>query len=387
MTTSARRTRTWPRSGSTRCSPRPGASLPSGSRSSRGPVQALRAGLLGNGPDREAGIARGRAPSVGLRHAADPLARALPGNTLVAMRVATFAKQVGRAVSFSLAAFRQAFAAGRDLTSPTTCCWRGPPPSSTRAPCCGTRARLGEGGAAGGDRSGRGPRRARGAERRRRRRGVLGRRPARRCRRRPPARLKPTAPAAAAGRARLSWAAVAPERTKSAESDLAGDGRGAARAPSSRLRDLPRAARDDGVDPALRGGGGAPVPAGQGRRLPPPGDRRGGDDRRNRLGDAPRRLPDRHLPHPWPRDRPGNGSEERDGRAVRPRGRLLARARRVDAHLRRRAALHGRLRDRRREPADRRRARAGLATTRARTRSPSACSATARPTPATSARP
>ena len=34
------------------------------------------------------------------------------------MRVATFAKEIGRAVSFSLAAFRQAFAAGRDLTDP-----------------------------------------------------------------------------------------------------------------------------------------------------------------------------------------------------------------------------------------------------------------------------
>jgi 2-hydroxychromene-2-carboxylate isomerase len=41
-----------------------------------------------------------------------------PGNTLVAMRVATFAKQTGRTVSFALAAFRQAFAAGRDLTDP-----------------------------------------------------------------------------------------------------------------------------------------------------------------------------------------------------------------------------------------------------------------------------
>jgi 2-hydroxychromene-2-carboxylate isomerase len=41
-----------------------------------------------------------------------------PGNTLFAMRVATFAKQTGRTVSFSLAAFRQAFAAGRDLTDP-----------------------------------------------------------------------------------------------------------------------------------------------------------------------------------------------------------------------------------------------------------------------------
>ena len=38
-----------------------------------------------------------------------------PGDMLTAMRAATFAKQLGRAVSFSLAAFRQAFAAGRDL--------------------------------------------------------------------------------------------------------------------------------------------------------------------------------------------------------------------------------------------------------------------------------
>ena len=34
------------------------------------------------------------------------------------MRAATFAKQTGRTVSFALAAFRQAFAAGRDLTDP-----------------------------------------------------------------------------------------------------------------------------------------------------------------------------------------------------------------------------------------------------------------------------
>jgi 2-hydroxychromene-2-carboxylate isomerase len=39
-----------------------------------------------------------------------------PGNLLVAMRAATYAKEIGRTVSFSLAAFRQAFAAGRDLT-------------------------------------------------------------------------------------------------------------------------------------------------------------------------------------------------------------------------------------------------------------------------------
>ncbi len=41
-----------------------------------------------------------------------------PGNTLIAMRAATFAKQTGRTVAFALAAFRQAFAAGNDLSDP-----------------------------------------------------------------------------------------------------------------------------------------------------------------------------------------------------------------------------------------------------------------------------
>jgi 2-hydroxychromene-2-carboxylate isomerase len=41
-----------------------------------------------------------------------------PGEMLHAMRVATFAKQTGRTISFSLAAFRQQFAAGKDLTDP-----------------------------------------------------------------------------------------------------------------------------------------------------------------------------------------------------------------------------------------------------------------------------
>jgi 2-hydroxychromene-2-carboxylate isomerase len=42
----------------------------------------------------------------------------MPANSLTAMRAATFAKQTGRTVSFALAAFRQAFAAGRDLGDP-----------------------------------------------------------------------------------------------------------------------------------------------------------------------------------------------------------------------------------------------------------------------------
>ena len=70
------------------------------------------------GPGRAAGIAEieRRASAYGLAPIVWP--DPWPGNTLTAMRVATFAKQTGRTVSFSLAAFRQAFAAGRDLTDP-----------------------------------------------------------------------------------------------------------------------------------------------------------------------------------------------------------------------------------------------------------------------------
>ena len=39
-----------------------------------------------------------------------------PADTEWAMLAATYAKEIGRAVAFSLAAFRQAFAAGRDLS-------------------------------------------------------------------------------------------------------------------------------------------------------------------------------------------------------------------------------------------------------------------------------
>ena len=38
-----------------------------------------------------------------------------PSNSLLAMRAATYAQQGGRTVAFSLAAFRQAFAGGKDL--------------------------------------------------------------------------------------------------------------------------------------------------------------------------------------------------------------------------------------------------------------------------------
>ena len=44
-----------------------------------------------------------------------------PTNTLKAMRAAILAESIGRAVAFSLAAFRQAFAGGPDLSDVTTC--------------------------------------------------------------------------------------------------------------------------------------------------------------------------------------------------------------------------------------------------------------------------
>jgi 2-hydroxychromene-2-carboxylate isomerase len=70
------------------------------------------------GPGRAEGIAdvERRAAAYGLPPIVWP--DPMPTNTLTAMRVATFAKQTGRAVSFSLAAFRQAFAGGRDLSDP-----------------------------------------------------------------------------------------------------------------------------------------------------------------------------------------------------------------------------------------------------------------------------
>jgi 2-hydroxychromene-2-carboxylate isomerase len=68
-----------------------------------------------NGSDRAAGLAEceRRASAYGLPPIRWP--DPFPGDMLTAMRAATFAKEIGRTVSFSLAAFRQAFAAGRDL--------------------------------------------------------------------------------------------------------------------------------------------------------------------------------------------------------------------------------------------------------------------------------
>jgi 2-hydroxychromene-2-carboxylate isomerase len=71
-----------------------------------------------NGPGREQGMreVERRASARALPPLRWP--HPFPGNTLLAMRAATYAKEIGRTVSFPLAAFRQAFAAGRDLSDP-----------------------------------------------------------------------------------------------------------------------------------------------------------------------------------------------------------------------------------------------------------------------------
>lgn len=70
----------------------------------------------GNGPERKDGMAEveRRATEYGLAPIVWP--EPWPGNMLFAMRAAIFAKQTGRTTSFALAAFRQQFAAGRDLS-------------------------------------------------------------------------------------------------------------------------------------------------------------------------------------------------------------------------------------------------------------------------------
>jgi 2-hydroxychromene-2-carboxylate isomerase len=72
----------------------------------------------GNGAGRDAGMAEIERRASAYRLPPIVWPDPWPGNMLTAMRVATFAKQTGRSVSFALAAFRQGFAAGRDLSEP-----------------------------------------------------------------------------------------------------------------------------------------------------------------------------------------------------------------------------------------------------------------------------
>ena len=268
------------------------------------------------------------------------------------MRAATFAKQTGRTVSFALAAFRQAFAAGRDLERPRQ---RADRRRRLRAAPQGAAAKRSR------------PRASR-----------------TRCARRP------TRPASAASTASPRWS--------SASEVFWGDDRleeavEAARELRSRsMADLPDAAtcyellarmalirrfEEEAGRQYQRAKAGGFLHLAIGEEATIVGTTSVMRDEDYLIGTY------RTHGHAIAR---GTEPEAGDGGAVRPRRRDQRRPRRLDAHLRRRAPLHGRLRDRRRQPADRRRARPSPPSTRAKTRSPSACSATAPPTPATSAR-
>jgi 2-hydroxychromene-2-carboxylate isomerase len=75
------------------------------------PVLAVELGIAAAQPDRDA-VER-RAGELGIQSIRWP--ESWPPDTRTAMLAATYAKRIGRAVAFSLAAFRQAFAGGRDL--------------------------------------------------------------------------------------------------------------------------------------------------------------------------------------------------------------------------------------------------------------------------------
>jgi 2-hydroxychromene-2-carboxylate isomerase len=78
--------------------------------------EPVRFGALTLEPDR--GTIERRAAEQGLQEFRWP--EGWPMDTRRAMLAATYAKRIGRVVAFSLAAFRQAFAGGRDLGDPDT---------------------------------------------------------------------------------------------------------------------------------------------------------------------------------------------------------------------------------------------------------------------------
>ena len=82
-----------------------------GQRNARGRTAAVFGLRLGPQPDR--GATERTARERGLQALRWP--RRWPPDSQLAMRAAAYAKSIGRATAFSLAAFRQAYAAGRDL--------------------------------------------------------------------------------------------------------------------------------------------------------------------------------------------------------------------------------------------------------------------------------
>jgi 2-hydroxychromene-2-carboxylate isomerase len=76
--------------------------------------QPVLAAGLGAGPAADRPAVEAAAAAQGLQAVRWP--EPFPFDSELAMLAATFAKQIGRAVAYSLAAMRQAFAAGRDLS-------------------------------------------------------------------------------------------------------------------------------------------------------------------------------------------------------------------------------------------------------------------------------
>jgi 2-hydroxychromene-2-carboxylate isomerase len=84
------------------------------------PVHGAALGLaaVGNSAAPDAAALAGRVEAAGLLPLRLPAA--WPPDSALAMRVATYAKGAGKSIAFSLAAFRQAFAGGRDLADEST---------------------------------------------------------------------------------------------------------------------------------------------------------------------------------------------------------------------------------------------------------------------------
>ena len=112
-TTSGRPTPTWRRSGSSDVLP----VMPVWQPILLGGIWQQRAGSRGRVTDERAGgHGRGRAAGRRVRAHAGPLARPLAGQLAQRHAGGHLRPAIGRAVAFSLAAFRQAFAGGRDLS-------------------------------------------------------------------------------------------------------------------------------------------------------------------------------------------------------------------------------------------------------------------------------
>jgi 2-hydroxychromene-2-carboxylate isomerase len=80
----------------------------------------LPGGPLAGRPEEELAALRAHAETRAAERGLQPLRwpAAWPADVDLAMRTAAYARSIGRAVAFSLAAFRQAFAGGRDLSDP-----------------------------------------------------------------------------------------------------------------------------------------------------------------------------------------------------------------------------------------------------------------------------